>query len=112
MAKMRAVQVPRARGTLELVERDVPEPKQGEVRVRVEACGVCHSDNFTVEGQWPNLSFPRIPGRALAASPRYALAGSPTYRSSPDSPLEGGGFELPVRGRGQCPMITISPSRD
>ena len=47
MAKMRAVQVARAGGALEVVERDVPEPKRGEVRVRVEACGVCHSDSFT-----------------------------------------------------------------
>ena len=37
-----------------------------EVRVRVEVCGVCHSDSFTVEGQWPNLSFPRIPGHEIA----------------------------------------------
>jgi len=66
MAKMRAVQVARAGGPLELVERDVPEPARGEVRVRVEVCGVCHSDSFTVEGQWPNLSFPRIPGHEIA----------------------------------------------
>jgi D-arabinose 1-dehydrogenase-like Zn-dependent alcohol dehydrogenase len=66
MAKMRAVQVARARGALELVERNVPEPKRGEVRVRVEACGVCHSDSFTVEGQYPGLSFPRIPGHEIA----------------------------------------------
>jgi len=65
MAKMRAVQAARA-GSLELVERDVPEPAQTEVRVRVEACGVCHSDSFTVEGQWPGLSFPRIPGHEIA----------------------------------------------
>jgi D-arabinose 1-dehydrogenase-like Zn-dependent alcohol dehydrogenase len=65
MAKMRAVQAARA-GSLELVERDVPEPARGEVRVRVEACGVCHSDSFTVEGQWPGLSFPRIPGHEIA----------------------------------------------
>jgi Zn-dependent alcohol dehydrogenase len=51
MAKMRAAQVARAGGTLELVEREVAEPRRGEVRVRVEACGVCHSDSFTVEGQ-------------------------------------------------------------
>jgi D-arabinose 1-dehydrogenase-like Zn-dependent alcohol dehydrogenase len=51
MAKMRAVQVARAGGPLELVERDIPEPARDEVRVRVEACGVCHSDSFTVEGQ-------------------------------------------------------------
>ena len=66
MAKMRAVQVARAGGALEVVERDVPEPKRGEVRVRVEACGVCHSDSFTVEGQYPGLSFPRIPGHEIA----------------------------------------------
>jgi D-arabinose 1-dehydrogenase-like Zn-dependent alcohol dehydrogenase len=64
MTKMRAVQATRA-GLLELVERDVPEPGQGEVRVRIEACGVCHSDSFTVEGQWPGLSFPRIPGHEI-----------------------------------------------
>jgi D-arabinose 1-dehydrogenase-like Zn-dependent alcohol dehydrogenase len=65
MAKMRAVQVARAGGPLEFVERGVPEPAQGEVRVRVEACGVCHSDSFTVEGLWPGLSFPRIPGHEI-----------------------------------------------
>jgi D-arabinose 1-dehydrogenase-like Zn-dependent alcohol dehydrogenase len=66
MAKMRAAQVARAGGALEVVERDVPEPQRGEVRVRVEACGVCHSDGFTVEGQYPGLSFPRIPGHEIA----------------------------------------------
>jgi len=63
---MRAVQVARAGGRLELIERDMPEPARGEVRVRVEACGVCHSDSLTVEGQWPDLSFPRIPGHEVA----------------------------------------------
>src|SRR5262249_20684985 len=66
MARMRAVQVARAGGALEVVERDVPEPKRGEVRVRVEACGVCRSDSITVEGQYPGLSFPRIPGHEIA----------------------------------------------
>jgi D-arabinose 1-dehydrogenase-like Zn-dependent alcohol dehydrogenase len=66
MAKMRAVQVARAGGPLELVEREMPEPSRGEVRVRVEACGVCHRDSLTVEGQWPDLSFPRIPGHEIA----------------------------------------------
>src|SRR5262249_55151666 len=63
---MRAVQVAQGGGALELVEREMPEPAQGEVRVRVEACGVCHSDSLTVEGQWPGLSFPRIPGHEIA----------------------------------------------
>ncbi len=65
MAKMQAVQVARAGGPLERVERDVPAPAPGEVRLRVEACGVCHSDSLTVEGQWPNLAFPRIPGHEI-----------------------------------------------
>ena len=60
MAKMRAVQVARAGGSLEFVERDVPEPARGEVRVSVEARGVCHSDSFTVEGLFPGRAFPRI----------------------------------------------------
>jgi D-arabinose 1-dehydrogenase-like Zn-dependent alcohol dehydrogenase len=64
MTKMQAVQATRV-GALELVDRDVPEPAPGEVRVRIEACGVCHSDSFTVEGQWPGLSFPRIPGHEI-----------------------------------------------
>jgi D-arabinose 1-dehydrogenase-like Zn-dependent alcohol dehydrogenase len=66
MAKMRAVQVAQAGGALERVEREMPEPARGEVRIRVEACGVCHSDSLTVEGQWPGLSFPRIPGHEIA----------------------------------------------
>ena len=66
MAKMRAVQVARAGGSLEIVEREVPEPARGEVRVRIQACGVCHSDSLTVEGQWSGLTFPRIPGHEIA----------------------------------------------
>jgi D-arabinose 1-dehydrogenase-like Zn-dependent alcohol dehydrogenase len=66
MTKMRAVQVAQAGGPLELVERDVPEPARGEARVRIEACGVCHSDSLTVEGQWPGLTYPRIPGHEIA----------------------------------------------
>ncbi len=66
MAKMRAAHVTRAGGPLELVDREVPEPGPSEVRVRIEACGVCHSDSFTVEGQMPGLTFPRIPGHEIA----------------------------------------------
>ena len=61
MAKIRVVQVARAGGPLEFGEREMPEPARGEVRVRV-----CHSDSLTVEGQWPGLSFPRIPGHEIA----------------------------------------------
>lgn len=62
MATMRAMQVSRPDGPFELVERAVPAPGAGEVRIRVEACGVCHSDSFVKSGHVPGLVFPRIPG--------------------------------------------------
>ena len=63
--KMRAVQVPRAGGPFELVERDVPEPQPGWVRINVEACGVCHSDSLVKEGLWPGIQYPRVPGHEV-----------------------------------------------
>jgi D-arabinose 1-dehydrogenase-like Zn-dependent alcohol dehydrogenase len=63
--KMRVVQVPRAGGPLELVERDIPEPERGWVRVKVEACGVCHSDSLVKEGLWPSIQYPRVPGHEV-----------------------------------------------
>src|SRR5205809_7553355 len=66
MAKMRAVQVPCGGGPLESVERDIPEPKPGWVRIKVDACGICHSDSLVKEGLWPGLQYPRIPGHEIA----------------------------------------------
>src|SRR5881398_2935112 len=65
MAKMRAVQVPRGGGPLESVERDIPEPKPGWVRIKVDACGVCHSDSLVKEGLWPGIEYPRVPGHEI-----------------------------------------------
>lgn len=62
MAKMRAVQVPKAGGDLELVEREIPQPGPGQVRIKVAACGICHSDMLVKEGQFPGISYPRVPG--------------------------------------------------
>ena len=62
---MRVVQVPQAGGPLELVERDIPEPERGWVRVKVEACGVCHSDSLVKEGLWPGIQYPRVPGHEV-----------------------------------------------
>jgi D-arabinose 1-dehydrogenase-like Zn-dependent alcohol dehydrogenase len=50
---------------LELVEREMPEPQPGWVRVKVEACGVCHSDSLVKEGHWPGIEYPRIPGHEV-----------------------------------------------
>lgn len=66
MAKMRAVQVSRPNGPLELVERDIPEPKVGQVCVKIHACGICHSDSFTKEGTYPGIKYPRVPGHEIA----------------------------------------------
>ena len=65
MDKMRAVQVHQAKGPLEIVEREIPEPQPGWVRVKVEACGVCHSDSLTKEGLWPGIQYPRVPGHEV-----------------------------------------------
>jgi D-arabinose 1-dehydrogenase-like Zn-dependent alcohol dehydrogenase len=65
MPKMRAVQVSRPGGPLELVEREIPDPRPGTVRIKVQACGVCHSDSLTVEGLWPGIKYPRIPGHEV-----------------------------------------------
>jgi len=66
MSKMRAVQVARPNGPFEIVEREIPEPGAGSVRIKVEACGVCHSDAVTKEGAWPGIQYPRVPGHEIA----------------------------------------------
>jgi D-arabinose 1-dehydrogenase-like Zn-dependent alcohol dehydrogenase len=66
MAMMRAVQVAAPGGPFEHVQRDVPEPDRGSVRVKVQACGICHSDWFTKEGGFPGLQYPRVPGHEIA----------------------------------------------
>ncbi|HEY2022643.1 alcohol dehydrogenase [Paraburkholderia sp.] len=66
MRKMQAVQVAKPGAPLELVEREVPEPPEGHVLVKVQACGICHSDSLTKEGVWPGLQFPRVPGHEIA----------------------------------------------
>ena len=65
MPKMRAVQVSRPGGPLELVEREIPEPGPGNVRIKVQACGVCHSDSLVKEGQMPGIQYPRVPGHEV-----------------------------------------------
>jgi D-arabinose 1-dehydrogenase-like Zn-dependent alcohol dehydrogenase len=63
---MKAVQVPAAGGEFQVVEREMPEPGAGQVRIKVQACGVCHSDELTKEGHWPGISYPRVPGHEVA----------------------------------------------
>jgi len=63
---MRSVQVSKANGSFEIVERDIPEPSAAQVRINVQACGVCHSDSFTKEGLFPGIQYPRVPGHEIA----------------------------------------------
>ncbi|RZF27480.1 alcohol dehydrogenase [Paraburkholderia sp. UYCP14C] len=66
MPTMKAVEVKQAGGPLELVEREVPEAGAGHVRIKIHACGICHSDVMTKEGLWPGLAYPRVPGHEIA----------------------------------------------
>lgn len=66
MSRMKAVQISKAGGNFEVVEREVPEPQRKQVRIKVEACGICHSDALVKEGHWPGIQYPRIPGHEIA----------------------------------------------
>ncbi len=68
MSKMRAVQVSRPNGPFEIVEREIPEPGAGSVRIKVQACGICHSDSLIKEGRWPGLQYPRVPGHEVVGA--------------------------------------------
>ena len=63
---MKAAQIPKAGADFEIVEREIPKPSAGQVRIKVQACGVCHSDVFTKEGAWPGIQYPRVPGHEIA----------------------------------------------
>jgi D-arabinose 1-dehydrogenase-like Zn-dependent alcohol dehydrogenase len=65
MPRMQAVQVTTANGPLEVVERDIPNPGRRQVRIKVQACGICHSDTFTKMGAFPGIQFPRVPGHEV-----------------------------------------------
>ena len=66
MPKMKAVQVSKPGGNFELVERNIPDPARNQVRIKVEACGICHSDALVKEGHWPGIQYPRVPGHEVA----------------------------------------------
>jgi D-arabinose 1-dehydrogenase-like Zn-dependent alcohol dehydrogenase len=66
MATARAMQVSRPGGPLEMVEREISDPGPRQVRIKVQACGLCHSDALTKEGHWPGITYPRVPGHEIA----------------------------------------------
>lgn len=66
IAPMKVAQISKAGGDFEIVEREIPKPEAGQVRIKVQACGVCHSDVLVKEGGWPGLHYPRVPGHEVA----------------------------------------------
>src|SRR5437773_8507743 len=66
MATMRVAQVSGPKRPFEIVERPIPEPPPGTVRIKVAACGICHSDSLVKEGHWPGIQYPRAPGHEVA----------------------------------------------
>src|SRR5262245_29584173 len=66
MPTMRVAQVRRPSAPWEIVERPIPEPGPGSVRIKVEACGICHSDALTKDGLFPGIEYPRVPGHEVA----------------------------------------------
>lgn len=80
MPRMKVAQIGRPGGDFEIVERDLPEPGRNQVRVRVEACGICHSDAMVKEGHWPGLQYPRVPGHEIAGIVDTLGEGVTTWR--------------------------------
>ena len=75
IAAMKAAQISKPGGDFEIVEREIPKPEAGQVRIKVQACGVCHSDVLTKEGAWPGIQYPRVPGHEVAGVVDEAGAG-------------------------------------
>jgi D-arabinose 1-dehydrogenase-like Zn-dependent alcohol dehydrogenase len=66
VAPMKVAQISKPGGDFEIVQREIPKPGAGHVRIKVQACGVCHSDVLTKEGLWPGIQYPRVPGHEVA----------------------------------------------
>jgi D-arabinose 1-dehydrogenase-like Zn-dependent alcohol dehydrogenase len=62
---MKAAQIPKPGADFEVVEREIPKPGAGQVVIKVQACGICHSDVLTKEGMWPGIEYPRVPGHEV-----------------------------------------------
>src|SRR5215469_18038907 len=68
VAAMKVAQISKPGADFEIIEREIPKPSVGQVRIKVQACGVCHSDVFTKEGSWPGIQYPRVPDMKWWAS--------------------------------------------
>jgi D-arabinose 1-dehydrogenase-like Zn-dependent alcohol dehydrogenase len=78
---MKAARIPKPGADFEIVDREMPTPGEGQVRIKVEACGVCHSDVLTKDGVWPGIQYPRVPGHEVAGFIDQVGPGVPTWKS-------------------------------
>src|SRR5256885_15499746 len=97
MTTMRVAQIPSPKRPFEIVERPVPQPTPGTVRIKVSACGVCHSDALVKEGLWPGIQYPRVPGHEISGT--IDAFGEGVIGWSP-GPRVGGGWAGGDLGRG------------
>ena len=81
MPRMRAVQVPRPSAPFEIVEREIPDPGPGTVRIKVQACGICHSDSITKDGLFPGIEYPRVPGHEVVGVIDAVAPGVPRWKA-------------------------------
>jgi D-arabinose 1-dehydrogenase-like Zn-dependent alcohol dehydrogenase len=81
MKTMRAAQITRPNGPFEIVEREIPQPGAGWVRIKVQACGICHSDSLVKEGHWPGLEYPRVPGHEVVGTVDAVGAGVDQWKA-------------------------------
>jgi D-arabinose 1-dehydrogenase-like Zn-dependent alcohol dehydrogenase len=79
-APMMVAQISKPGGDFEIVEREIPQPSPGQVRIKVQACGVCHSDQLTKDGIWPGIQYPRVPGHEVAGIVDEMGAGVTTWK--------------------------------
>ncbi len=80
VAPMMVAQISKKGGDFEIVEREIPTPGAGQVRIKVQACGICHSDQLTKEGMWPGITYPRVPGHEVAGVIDEVGAGVSTWK--------------------------------
>ena len=80
LAPMKAAQISKPGAGFQIVEREIPEPGAGQVRIKVQACGVCHSDVLTVEGSWPGINYPRVPGHEVVGTIHEVGAGVSAWK--------------------------------
>ncbi len=80
VATMKVAQISKPGAGFQIVERELPRPGAGQVRIKVQACGVCHSDELTVEGSWPGIQYPRVPGHEVAGIVDEVGSGVSTWK--------------------------------